>query len=144
MGGVSAPLLLAVVVQLVCQLFKFITLLVRTRTISWHRLLAAGGMPSSHTAFVAALSTAIALRAGVGSELFAIACVFSMITIYDTIRVRSAIQINSEALRQVVAPMPEATRPATAHDVGHTLAEVGVGLLVGISCAAAARVLHLL
>ena len=143
-AGVSASLLVAVAVQLGCQLFKLIITSARTRTLAWHRLFAAGGMPSSHTAFVAALSTAIALRAGVGTELFAIACVFSIITIYDTIRVRGAIQINSDALRQVVAPMPAATRPPAAHDVGHTLVEIGVGLLIGIGCAFAARGLHLL
>ena len=143
-AGVSASLLVAVVVQLGCQIFKVVEVSVRTRTFAWHRLLAAGGMPSSHTAFVASLSTAIAIRAGIGSELFAIACVFSMITVYDTIRVRGAIQINSDALRQVFAPMPAASRPQAAQDVGHTLAEIGVGLLIGIGAALAARALHLL
>ena len=141
---VSASLLVAVAVQVGCQLFKVIMSSMRTRTLAWPRLFATGGMPSSHTAFVTALTTAMGLRAGFTSELFAIACVFSMVVVYDTIRARGAIQINSEALRQVVAPMPEASRPETAHDVGHTLAEMGVGLLVGIGCAAIARALQLL
>lgn len=143
-AGVSAPLLVAVVVQLGCQVFKMIVGSARSRSFAWRRLFAAGGMPSSHTAFVATLTTAIALRAGIASDLFAIACAFSMIIIYDTIRVRGAIQINSEALREVVAPLPEERRPATSHDVGHSIPEVIVGLLVGVGAAAAARLLSML
>ena len=143
-AGVSAPLLVAVAVQLGCQVFKVIAGSARSRSFAWRRLFAAGGMPSSHTAFVATLSTAIALRAGVASDLFAVACAFSAIIIYDTIRVRGAIQINSDALRQVTAPMPEASRPATPHDVGHSIPEVTIGLLIGVGCAAAARALNLL
>ena len=58
--------------------------------------------------------------------------------------VRGAIQINSEALRQMIAPMPEASRPETSHDVGHSIPEVGVGLLIGVGSAVLARTLHLL
>lgn len=143
-AGVSAPLLVAVVVQVGCQIFKVIMNSTRTRTLAWGRLFAAGGMPSSHTAFVATLTTAIGLRAGVASDLFAVACAFSVIIIFDAIRVRGAIQINSEALRQMIAPMPEASRPETSHDVGHSIPEVAVGLLVGVGSAVGARALHLL
>ena len=143
-AGVSASLLVAVVVQLGCQVFKIAVHSARTRTFAWRRLFAAGGMPSSHTAFVATLTTAVGLRAGVASDLFAVACAFSVIIIFDAIRVRGAIQINSEALRQVVAPMPEASRPVTSHDVGHSLPEVAVGLVVGVGSAVGARTLHLL
>lgn len=143
-AGVSAPLIVAVVVQLGCQVFKMIVGSSRSRSFAWRRLFAAGGMPSSHTAFVATLTTAIALRAGIASDLFAISCAFSLIIIYDTIRVRGAIQINSEALREVVAPMPEESRPATSHDVGHSIPEVVVGLLIGVGAATAARLLSML
>lgn len=143
-AGVSASLIVAVAVQLGCQVFKVIAGSARSRSFAWRRMFAAGGMPSSHTAFVATLSTAIALRAGVASDLFAIACVFSVVIIYDTIRVRGAIQLNSDALRQVVAPMPEASRPAASHDVGHSIPEVIAGLLIGVGAGAAARALDLL
>ena len=143
-AGVSASLLVAVVVQVGCQIFKIAAYSARTRTFAWRRMFAAGGMPSSHTAFVATLTTAIGLRAGVASDLFAIACAFSVIIIFDAIRVRGAIQINSEALRQMIAPMPEANRPVTSHDVGHSIPEVGVGLLIGIGSALFARALRLL
>lgn len=143
-AGVSTSLLVAAAVQLGCQIFKIAVHSARTRTLAWRRLFAAGGMPSSHTAFVATLTTAVGLRAGVASDLFAIACSFSVIIIFDAIRVRGAIQINSEALRKVVAPMPEASRPETSHDVGHSIPEVAVGMLVGVGSAFLARALHLL
>ena len=143
-AGVSAALVVAVVVQLGCQFFKFINSSAHTRTFAWRRLFSAGGMPSSHTAFVVTLSTAIALRSGITSDLFAITCALSMIVIHDTLKVRGAIQLNSEALRQIIAPMPEETRPETSHNVGHSIPEVAAGLLVGIAAATIARTLNLI
>ena len=57
---------------------------------------------------------------------------------------RGAIQLNSEALRQIIAPMPEETRPETSHNVGHSIPEVAAGLLVGIAAATIARTLNLI
>jgi uncharacterized protein len=45
-------------------------------------------MPSAHSAVVVSMTTAIALKYGMTSDLFAIAFAFTMIIIYDAINVR--------------------------------------------------------
>lgn len=47
-----------------------------------------GGMPSSHSAAVTALSTGVAIVDGVTSTTFAVACVFSIIIMFDASGVR--------------------------------------------------------
>lgn len=47
-----------------------------------------GGMPSSHSAAVAALTTAIGIIEGLSSSMFAISAIFSVITMYDASGVR--------------------------------------------------------
>lgn len=47
-----------------------------------------GGMPSSHSAAVTALTTGIGIIDGVTSPLFAAACVFSIIIMFDATGVR--------------------------------------------------------
>src|SRR5699024_1545943 len=47
-----------------------------------------GGMPSSHSAAVAALTTSIAISEGLSSPLFAISFIFSVITMFDASGVR--------------------------------------------------------
>ncbi|WP_430784585.1 divergent PAP2 family protein [Virgibacillus flavescens] len=47
-----------------------------------------GGMPSSHSAAVTALSTGVGIVDGVTSTTFAVACVFSIIIMFDASGVR--------------------------------------------------------
>lgn len=47
-----------------------------------------GGMPSSHSAAVASLTTSIGMIEGVGSPLFAISFIFSIIIMFDATGVR--------------------------------------------------------
>lgn len=47
-----------------------------------------GGMPSSHSAAVTALTTAIGIVEGLSSSAFAISAIFSVITMYDASGVR--------------------------------------------------------
>lgn len=49
---------------------------------------ATGGMPSSHSAAVTALATGIGLQEGLGSNIFALSCVFAIIVMFDSTGVR--------------------------------------------------------
>ncbi|ADU31640.1 divergent PAP2 family protein [Evansella cellulosilytica] len=59
-----------------------------TKRFDWSLLTSTGGMPSSHSGAVTALSTAIALEEGVGSPLFAISAIFGIIVMFDATGVR--------------------------------------------------------
>jgi len=45
-------------------------------------------MPSVHSSVVVALATAVAIKSGITSDLFAISMAFTVIIIYDAINVR--------------------------------------------------------
>ncbi|SDZ60669.1 hypothetical protein SAMN05421736_12090 [Evansella caseinilytica] len=61
---------------------------VATKKFDWSLLTSTGGMPSSHSGAVTALSTAIALEEGLGSPLFAISAVFGIIVMFDATGIR--------------------------------------------------------
>ncbi|MDG5788881.1 divergent PAP2 family protein [Evansella sp. AB-P1] len=59
-----------------------------TRRFDWTLITSTGGMPSSHSGAVTALSTAIALQEGLGSPFFAISAIFGIIVMFDATGVR--------------------------------------------------------
>ncbi|MFB4169275.1 divergent PAP2 family protein [Virgibacillus sp. JSM 102003] len=61
-----------------------------------------GGMPSSHSAAVAALTTGVGISEGVPSTMFAIACVFSIIIMFDASGVRRQAGEQAIVLNQLV------------------------------------------
>lgn len=84
----NIPLLAALFGILFAQFVKIpITYLV-TKKIDWKLFTSTGGMPSSHSAAVSALTTAIAFETGLGSPLFAVSAIFSIIVMFDASGVR--------------------------------------------------------
>lgn len=59
-----------------------------TKKIDWKLFTSTGGMPSSHSAAVTSLCTAIAFETGLDSTLFAVATVFAVIVMFDATGVR--------------------------------------------------------
>ncbi len=127
----SISLVSAVLVQLACQAFKVVLYSIRERRLALSRFISAGGMPSAHAAFVTALSVSVGLWNGFRSELFAVACVFSLIIAYDAWRLRGAVQQQAVALRKLLDVHPEVQAGKINENVGHSLPEIGVGLVVG-------------
>ena len=73
-------LMSAVFGWLVAQILKVFTGIFRIRDFSFRAMMfGTGGMPSSHSASVAALCTSIAIRFGFASPLFAIAGILCII-----------------------------------------------------------------
>ena len=100
----------------------------------WRWLFSAGGMPSSHSAAVAALATAVALREGLHTAAFAIAIVLAVVVMYDSAGVRRASSLQARILNQILEELFSG-RPI-AHTklielVGHTPFEVIVGGALG-------------
>ena len=59
-----------------------------------------GGMPSAHTAVAVSLTTAIAIKNTIWSDLFAISMAFTIIIIYDAINVRFEAGLHASALNK--------------------------------------------
>ncbi len=137
-------LVTAVAVQLACQAFKVVLYSVREGRLSLSWFVSAGGMPSAHSALVTALTVSIGLRDGFSSGVFAVACVFSLITIYDALRLRGAVQHHARALELLARKHPEVGVGELNTRLGHTLPEIVAGMLAGgglaaLSCLAFGR-----
>lgn len=74
-----------------------------TRQLNWSLLTSTGGMPSSHSAAVTALSTGVALETGLNSPVFAVSALFAIITMFDATGVRRQAGEQAIVLNQLVA-----------------------------------------
>ncbi|WP_246945734.1 divergent PAP2 family protein [Bacillus pinisoli] len=61
---------------------------IASRKLDWSLLTSTGGMPSSHSAAVTALTTAIGIEQGMDSPIFAVSTVFAIIVMFDATGVR--------------------------------------------------------
>ena len=96
-----------------------------------------GGMPSSHSAMVAALTTGVALSEGMNSPLFAVSAVFALIVMYDATGVRHSSGQQARLLNELVDELRAVVREGFAPTplrvlLGHTYLEVLAGTLIGI------------
>ena len=128
------------------QIIKVLLILIFERKWQPLRVLETGGMPSSHTASVAALSTACGLEFGFDSPFFALSAIFGMIVMYDATGIRRASGMQAELLNDLVAELrqllTEGFAPKPLKELlGHTYLEVFVGLLLGIGVATASYAL---
>lgn len=93
-----------------------------------------GGMPSSHSALVVAITTSIALTEGVRSSVFTLSFFFSMIVIRDALGVRRAAGMQARAINALQQDLEDRleipSRPVKEIH-GHTLPQVLVGGLLG-------------
>jgi len=95
-----------------------------------------GGMPSSHSAFCAGVTTAIATQHGLGSSLFALGLCFTLIVMYDAAGVRRHAGKQAEVLNQVINellddhPMSDVKLKEV---LGHTPLQVFAGAVLGVA-----------
>jgi acid phosphatase family membrane protein YuiD len=134
----SVSLITAVGVQVACQAFKVVLYSVRERRAAFWWFFSAGGMPSAHSAFVTALTVSVGLGSGFGSDVFAVACVFSVIIIYDSFRLRGAVQHHAKALKKLSRANRNLKLGPFNENIGHSLAEIAAGIAAGGALAAAA------
>ena len=121
----------------IAQILKVLVILFQERRIAWSYFVTSGGMPSSHTATVCALATAIALIYGVSSVHFSIAAVLAVIVMYDSAGVRQSVGQHSAFLNRIIKELSFKTTKTEREKVfrefiGHTPFQVFVGAALGI------------
>lgn len=84
----SHLILIPLVAFLVSIFLKWFLVWLSTGKIDLNRALWSWWMPSSHSAVVVSLATAVAIKFWVNSDLFAITMAFTGIIIYDALNVR--------------------------------------------------------
>ncbi|KAG8658240.1 uncharacterized membrane protein YuiD isoform X2 [Manihot esculenta] len=102
----NTPLLSAFLAFALAQFLKLFTTWFKEKRWDSKRMLASGGMPSSHTATVTALAIAIGLQEGSGAPTFAIALVLACVVMYDATGVRLHAGRQAELLNQIVCELP--------------------------------------
>ena len=116
------------------QIFKFLSDSIKRKRINFKRFVETGGMPSSHSAVVTSLMTAIGLSEGFNSPMFAISFVFSFIVMYDAAGVRRAAGKQASILNQLInsKQVKVDTNEKLKELLGHTPIQVFVGAIYGI------------
>ena len=93
-----------------------------------------GGMPSSHAAGVTALATTCGLDSGFNSNVFALATVFALVTMFDAQGVRRDTGKQAELLNKMMDDMywkGKIEEEKLKELIGHTPIQVLVGAFVG-------------
>lgn len=116
------------------QIFKFLADAFKNRKINFRRLVETGGMPSSHSATVTSLMTAVGISEGFSSSIFAVAFVFSIIVMYDAAGVRRAAGKQASILNQLInsKQVHVDTNEKLKELLGHTPVQVIVGAIYGV------------
>lgn len=117
------------------QAMKILLTYYTSKKIDLTRFVGSGGMPSSHTSFVMALSTAIGKLNGWDSSLFAISICFAFVVMYDAAGVRRAAGNQAKILNIIIEDLAH-NKPLENEKlkelIGHTPKEVLAGALLGI------------
>lgn len=129
-------LLVALIACFIAQASKLIVELIKNRKFNFRVLVTTGGMPSSHSAFVAALATGVGQTMGWDSPDFAIAAIFAIIVMYDAAGVRQAAGKQARILNQIIDEFFKESgtfnEDRLKELLGHTPVQVLVGLAMGI------------
>ena len=124
----------ALVAGLSAQLLKVLIELIRTGRLNLVRFFDNGGMPSSHTALVTALTIGVGRDAGVGSPLFAVTLLFSLYFVFEAAGLRMEVGNQARVLNDLVDELRQThhlDRERLKELVGHTWGEVFAGFLYG-------------
>ena len=127
----------ALLAFITAQILKVIIELATNRKIEFKRIMGSGGMPSSHSASVVALATAVAKVCGTRSPEFAIAAVFAIIVMYDASNVRRAAGEQAKILNYIMnnwdKTTPEIFGRGLKELLGHTPVQVFAGAALGLA-----------
>lgn len=127
----------AVIGWTVAQFLKTMIDFALNKSFSAERLVGSGGMPSSHSATVCALTTSSGLCYGVGSFEFAVSFVFASVVMYDAIGVRQEAGKQAKLLNLILQQDFFKSdnfdfQERLKEFVGHTPLQVVAGAILGI------------
>jgi len=131
LNAFSPYLIASATAYLVAEGIKIIIMTSRRHEFRWREFFQTGGMPSSHSAVITALTTAIGLLEGFGTTTFAIAGVLAAIVITDATHVRRAVGEQGEVIKKIIGHDAKLQKPYFSR--GHKPVEALVGGLIGLA-----------
>jgi hypothetical protein len=120
---------------LIAQFLKFPTDFFLNRRWNWMIMFSSGGLPSSHSALVTAVTLMVGLQEGFGSALFAVSAALAVIVIYDAAGVRRQAGIHAKRINEIMKHFFESGQlpeKELKEMLGHTPFEVISGILLGL------------
>lgn len=129
-------LLIPIIAMIIAQIIKILIDAIKGESVL-KDLSRYGGMPSGHAALVGALAMEVGMAEGFYSATFAIAFVLAFLIARDAVGIRYRLGKHGEVLNKLIKddkkfkPKP----PRLEDRLGHTPAQVIVGLLLGIAIA---------
>ena len=140
----NAPLISAFVACIAAQVLKPFIAVIMGYKFDRHMFVTTGGMPSSHSATVTALTASIAITQGVGSVAFAVSLVFAFIVMHDAMGIRQEAGKQAEVINEwsrILSDIyedgvfsQEHLKTMLGHSFSQVVAGLVFGLLVGIGC----------
>lgn len=121
----------------------------RHRRWDWSLLFNAGGMPSSHSSLMTAVTVSIGYYVGWGSPLFVLALAITGVVVYDATGVRRQAGLQAARINQLVEEFlanrtwPSGEQIGSLREViGHSPREAAAGVVFGLVIATAIRLLY--
>lgn len=135
-------LLSAVAGWFTAQVLKTLLYTLVNKSFDPERLVGTGGMPSSHSATVCGLATAVGINYGTSGIEFALAFTFAIIVMYDALGVRRQTGKQAKILNEMIGIFNNMGTKMSTEDrlkefVGHTPFQVIVGAVIGFGIAVA-------
>lgn len=121
----------------VAQVSKTIIHLIINKKFEIERMVGGGGMPSSHSATVCAVATAVGMVSGAASVEFALSLCFASIVMYDAMNVRMETGRQGKVLNDMLEVFRNMGKDISPEErlkelVGHTPFQVLIGAVTGI------------
>ncbi len=125
----------AVLAWVIGQFMKFPLEYILNKRWNWGILFSSGGLPSSHSSLVTAVTLTIGLQDGFDTSIFALSAAIAMIVIYDAAGVRRQAGIHAARINEIMKNFFESGQlpeKELKEMLGHTPFEVITGIILGI------------
>ena len=113
------------------QLLKIIFNLFSEGELRFGIVFQTGGMPSSHSALISALSAGIGWELGFDNPIFALSVGVSLIVMYDASGIRRASGMQAVEINKISRELEKNKETFLKETLGHTKLEVVVGSFLG-------------
>ncbi|MCL2463409.1 MAG: divergent PAP2 family protein [Defluviitaleaceae bacterium] len=140
----NSILLTAVAAWFIAQATKVVSALLRAKRFDPMMFFSLGGMPSSHTSFIMAMTVATGFRNGFNSSMFAISAALCLIVMVDAAGIRRAAGTQAAAINMIVENLEAqgiTLDKKLKELIGHTPVQVLAGAILGVIVAVAAVLL---
>lgn len=122
---------LATIISLcICQVWKTLQRWVEKKKLDIREIYSTGGMPSSHTTLVTAMTLSVGFHEGFSSSIFIVALFISAVIIRDAVGVRRTVDDLISYVNRIVKEKKIGLEQIIKI-AGHTPVQVFVGFLLG-------------